>query len=104
MKTNEKWQWIIVYLGPAAIITLLSLGYGPLILILGGVVGVFTGFTSEAPYFTSEFRLLLGTACTLCIVMFVTGIKFKDRFWGKALNSAGVYLWCVSGLFGFGPQ
>ena len=104
MKIDAKWQWLAVYLGPAIFVAIPTAGIGPFMLVLGGVVGVLTGLTSEAPYFTLGFKLLLGATCLICVAMFAIGIKFKVNFWGKALSAGGVYLWCIAGLIGFGPQ
>ncbi|WP_157719219.1 hypothetical protein [Halopseudomonas salegens] len=104
MNFSEKWQWGLAYAGPALLIAVPTTGLGLVMLPIGGFMGVFVGFTSDAPYFTTEFRVLLGVACLLAVTLFLTGIKFRTKFWGKVLNSMGVYLWCVSGLVGFGPQ
>ena len=101
---KEQKHWLAVYLTPYVLIGIFTLGAGLFLLPLGGIAGVFVGLTSTAPYFTSSFKLALAAALVFAVTLFIIGYKFRNQFWGKALNAAGVYLWCLSGLIGFGPQ
>ena len=97
-------QWLVIYLIPYAVVGILTLGTGLILLPLGGTVGVIIGLSSTEPYFTSSFKMILITVLLLAILLFIVGFKFHEKLWGKILNAVGVYLWCVSGLIGFGPQ
>ncbi|GGX71431.1 hypothetical protein [Saccharospirillum salsuginis] len=102
--SREKVHWLLVYLVPYLTIGALSKGAGFLLLPLGGTAGVYVGFTSTAPYFTSDFKLSLVLFYLIAILLFWAGLKFRGKFWGKAINALGVYLWCAVGIVGFGPQ
>lgn len=100
----ELKHWLFVYLVPYILIGISTLGAGFILLPLGGVVGVYVGIISPNSYLTRESQFLLGIACFMAALMFVIGYRYRKRIWGKIVNAAGVYLWCIAGLVGFGPQ
>lgn len=101
---KERKQWLAVYLIPYALIGIFTLGAGLFMFPLGGIVGVVVGLSSTEPYFTSSFKIVLSSVLFLAVMLFIVGFRFRERLWGKIINAAGVYLWCVAGLIGFGPQ
>lgn len=101
---SHTWQWALAYGVPAFLIGVPTMGLGLLMLPLGGTLGVVVGLTSEAPFFTVNFRILLIIECLFSLALFFIGMRYRRYFWGKVLSSVGIYLWCLSGLVGFGPQ
>lgn len=97
-------HWLAVYLIPYALIGIFTLGAGLFFLPLGGTLGIYVGLTSTAQFFTSAFKIALAASLVFAIILFFVGYKHRSNLWGKALNAAGVYVWCLSGLVGFGPQ
>ena len=102
MSSKEILHWFLVYLVPYALIGLLSSGAGLIVLPLGGTFGIIHGLTSSVPYFSVEVRIFLLVACLVSISLFIFGYKKRKKLWGKVINAASVYLWCVIGLLGIG--
>lgn len=97
-------QWSLVLLGPAVVIGILTRGAALVLLPLGATHGVAAGLLSRAPHVTPAFRCTMLIACLICVALFATGYRFRTRLAGKLLCAAGLYLWCITGLIGFGAQ
>ncbi len=102
--SRDNVHWLLVYLVPYFILGAASMGAGLVLIPLGGTLGIYVGFTSTAPYFTQDFKLSLLSACLLAISLFLVGLRFRHKLWGKIINSSGAFLWCLIGIVGFGPQ
>ena len=108
MTRNIK-EWLIVVTLPLFIIgTISSIMYGNLAgmlvglwLPIGGIVGIFAGF-SDAPIYTVDFKLQL--ALVLAVALFIISFAFKHhkKLWGKIAIVAGIYLWCFAGTIALG--
>lgn len=69
-----------------------------------GALGVPVALFAQAPFFTPGFKLAILTSALLATALFVTGWRKRAHWAGKLANAAGAYLWCITGLVGFGPQ
>ena len=96
-------QWLIL-LVPYLVMGAFSLGGALLLLPLGGTVGLWVGFTSSNEFFTPQFKAGLALACAISLALVCVGWPQRQHFWGKAFCAAGLYLWCMAGVVGFGPQ
>jgi hypothetical protein len=121
-------QWIVVYLLPYSVVAVSTLMNGvglggakldgaiivlktifipmvasPFLASMGYIIG-FTAETKNAPFYTVEFKLALVACFIVSIVMFVVGVKNRNKLWGKALNATGFYLWCIGGLVSLAPS
>jgi len=97
-------QWLLVLLGPALALAIATRGSALMLLPLAATLGVFHGLTSTAPFAGSGFSVSIALACVGCIALAMLGWRYRAHFAGKLLCSAGLYLWCVVGAVGFGPQ
>ena len=104
VKYKHAVQWLIVLLLPYVLLGMFSFGTGFLLLPLGGTVGIFTGITSSSPYVTPIFRISLIALSLALLVLFVVGFRLRKNIWGKVLCSCAIYIWCITGLVGFGSQ
>ena len=102
LSRNQK-QWLIL-LAPYLLLGAFSWGWTLLLLPLGGTLGLWVGFTTSNDYFTPPFKAGLALACAISLALVCVGWPQRQRFWGKALCAAGLYLWCTAGVVGFGPQ
>ncbi|ARU04800.1 hypothetical protein CCO03_09015 [Comamonas serinivorans] len=73
---------------------------------LGGTLGparkgLWFGFTMTNAHFTLAFKAAL--ACAISLTRLVWGWP-RRRCAGKTSCAAGLYLWCVAGVAGLGPQ
>lgn len=121
-------QWLAVYLLPYSVIAISTLANGiglgsakldgavivlktifvpmftsPFLAALGYIIGL-TADVNKAPFYTYEFKFELIMCMFVSIVAFVLGLKIRTRLWGKALNAAGLYLWCIGGLVSLAPS
>ena len=88
---------------PKVVALLLSV---PIVLVWAVVAfgGVYVGITSDAPYFSQNFKigiLVSSIASMLCVL---AGVRYQATVVGKLLILAGLAVWFFVGLFGFGPQ
>lgn len=107
--TKNTRDWIVVLALPLVIIGLITsivtVSLDGLLLAfwlpVGGLIGIFAGF-SDAPIYTPKFKLLLTLA--LAVAAFIISFAFKSRakLWSKIAIAAGIYLWCFSGLVALG--
>ena len=100
--SNNPAQWLLLYLSPLVIGALIE---GSKIMIIPlGAFGVLVGLLAGAPYFTLPFKLAIGSSAAVATALFILGIKFRAHLWGKIVDVLGAYLWCATGVIGFGPH
>ncbi|WP_409526184.1 hypothetical protein [Nitrincola sp. MINF-07-Sa-05] len=96
--TQNK-QWMLLYLGSLLVLGIFSAGGLPLILILGGIVGVIFGLFSDMSFENAMyFYATIGGA----VVSFSVGLIYRIHLWGKVVNLVGFYLWCLGGIAAIG--
>ena len=81
-----------------------ALGNSIFLSLLGAFVGPLVGLLSGAPYFTWQFKVSLASALSVAIGLFLIGVRGQASWWRRAVGIAGVLLWMIAGLLGFGPQ
>ena len=107
--TKNTRDWLLVLALPLLIIgSIFSIVSGSLAglllglwLIIGGLVGVFAGF-SDAPIYTTNFKLLLALALAIAVSIVSFAFRYRERLLGKVLITVGIYLWCFTGLIALG--
>ena len=104
MVVSQRLQWVLVIVMPYAVLGAVTHGAAWLLLPLGGLLGIFSGFTMSNSFFTPGFKVALALACAASVTLVAIGLRLRRRWWGKLLSAGGVYLWCVAGVIGFGPQ
>ena len=83
---------------------LLAVGSSVFLPLLGALVGPLVGLGSGAPFFTWDFKLGLAAALVVSVALVVVGVRGEASWWRWLTGIAGVLLWMVAGLVGFGPQ
>lgn len=93
--------WSLIHFRSGLLLAVESSVFLPL---LGALVGPFVGLGSGAPFFTWAFRLGLAAALVVSVALVVVGVRGEASWWRWLTGIAGVLLWMVAGLVGFGPQ
>ena len=107
--TKNTRDWLIVLALPliiiSLVITIVSRSLTRLLvglwLPIGGVIGIFVGF-SDAPIYTTNFKLLFALALAIAAMIFSFAFKYREKLWGKITMTVAIYLWCSAGLIALG--
>ena len=83
---------------------LLAVGSSVFLPLLGALLGPLVGLVSGAPSFTWGFKLSLAATLLVSVALVVVGVRGEASWWRWLTGIAGVLLWMVAGLVGFGPQ
>lgn len=102
--SKNTWQWLVILGAPYLLIGAASGGHGFLLLPLGGTMGVLNGLMFSNIYASQGFRITFLLGCLLLVLLFLAGWRYRAHWLGKILCALAVYLWCLAGLIGFGPQ